>query len=197
MARKIKKTLYKNPEGYTLIEILVVISLLGLLASLVLPSLYALRARARDVKRIAEVENTIAALNLYYIENGHFPCHSFETSQGNPHFLQILTEKGYLQENLADPINLGFFKYEYRSHKIAPGTQCGMMVYFAYDSELLEPHCPVGVNVTSLLQPTRKHHCHVFLPGPKACSDPFENIVPLTDECNLSNPLDPSSENEY
>ncbi|OGE76633.1 MAG: hypothetical protein A3C85_02550 [Candidatus Doudnabacteria bacterium RIFCSPHIGHO2_02_FULL_48_21] len=59
--------------GFTLIELLVVISIIGLLASVVLVSLNAARAKARDTKRKADLAQIVKALELYYDQYGVYP----------------------------------------------------------------------------------------------------------------------------
>ena len=68
------RTLLKNQKGFTLIELLVVIAIIGILATLVLLQLGTARSRARDAKRIADVSQLRAALELYYEDhNGVYP----------------------------------------------------------------------------------------------------------------------------
>lgn len=63
----------QKQTGFTLIELLVVISIIGLLASVVMVSLNSARAKARDAKRLAEKNQMITALNLYYNDYGRWP----------------------------------------------------------------------------------------------------------------------------
>ncbi len=67
-------------RGFTLIELLVVIAITGLLASIVLVSLNSARKKARDARRIADLQQIKKALELYYSNNGHYPPPSTEPS---------------------------------------------------------------------------------------------------------------------
>lgn len=59
--------------GFTLVELLVVISIIGLLSSVVLASLSSARAKARDTRRISDMRQIGLALQLYYDANGSYP----------------------------------------------------------------------------------------------------------------------------
>ncbi len=65
--------LSNTKRGFTLIEILVVIAIIGILSSVVLASLATSRAKARDARRIADLEEVKKALELYYDSNGAYP----------------------------------------------------------------------------------------------------------------------------
>lgn len=63
----------KSPRGFTLIELLVVIAIIGLLSSVVLASLNDARAKARDSKRISDMQQLQTALELYYTTYNSYP----------------------------------------------------------------------------------------------------------------------------
>lgn len=60
-------------KGFTLIELLVVIFIIGLLTSIILVSLNGARSKARDAKRISDLNQISVALELYYHNHGSFP----------------------------------------------------------------------------------------------------------------------------
>jgi len=59
--------------GFTLVELLLVIAILGILASAVLVSLNGIRAQARDARRASDVKTLHDALALYQIDNARYP----------------------------------------------------------------------------------------------------------------------------
>ena len=62
-------------RGFTLIELLVVIFIIGLLASIVVISVNSARKKARDARRIADLDTVRTALELYAdANNGLYPC---------------------------------------------------------------------------------------------------------------------------
>lgn len=65
---------FRSQKGFTLVELLVVIAIIGVLATLVLLQLGTARARARDTKRIADVNQIRSAVEQYFEDNnGHYP----------------------------------------------------------------------------------------------------------------------------
>jgi prepilin-type N-terminal cleavage/methylation domain-containing protein len=60
-------------NGFTLVELLVVISIIGLLSSFAVVSLNSARVKARDALRKGEMAQLRTALSLYYDDNGRYP----------------------------------------------------------------------------------------------------------------------------
>jgi prepilin-type N-terminal cleavage/methylation domain-containing protein len=63
----------KNKKGFTLVELLTVISIIALLSSVVYSSLQSAKAKARDAVRIAGIKEIQTALELYYQDHGEYP----------------------------------------------------------------------------------------------------------------------------
>lgn len=64
----------KNKKGFTLIEILLVVAIIGTLAAMILPRLSGRSEQARATVAKVDIESNIAsALKLYELDNGTFP----------------------------------------------------------------------------------------------------------------------------
>lgn len=65
--------MYKSKKGFTLIEMLIVIAIIGILASIILVGLGTFRGRGRDARRISDVRQVQNALELYFNSKGAYP----------------------------------------------------------------------------------------------------------------------------
>jgi prepilin-type N-terminal cleavage/methylation domain-containing protein len=61
-------------RAFTLVELLVVIAIIGLLSTVAGVSLSSARSKARDVKRLADKNQIIKALQLYYSDHDEWPA---------------------------------------------------------------------------------------------------------------------------
>ncbi len=61
-------------RGFTVLEILIVIAVFGLLATLAVLSLNSARARARDAQRVSDVSVLRNALSQYWLEKASYPA---------------------------------------------------------------------------------------------------------------------------
>ncbi|MBN2690082.1 MAG: type II secretion system major pseudopilin GspG [Gammaproteobacteria bacterium] len=104
-------------QGFTLLEIMVVVVILGILAAIVVPKIMGRPDQAKILKVKADIENIGSALDLYNLDNGFYPS----TAQG----LEALVNEpkadptptnwhGYLQSIPVDP-----WGHEY--HYACPG----------------------------------------------------------------------------
>lgn len=59
--------------GFTLIELLVVVAIIGVLASVVMISVNEARIKSRDAARVAQANEVLKAVELYFTENGFYP----------------------------------------------------------------------------------------------------------------------------
>ncbi len=75
----------RGKEGFTLIEVLVVVVILGILATLVVPRIMERPEQARRMKAIIQIKNFETALKLFKLDNGFYPT----TEQG----LEALVKK--------------------------------------------------------------------------------------------------------
>src|SRR5690349_12627169 len=72
-------------RAFTLVELLVVISIIGVLVAILLPATMSAREHARRVKCAANLHNIVAALRIYTDENaGRLPAHSAGPYTGWP-----------------------------------------------------------------------------------------------------------------
>jgi general secretion pathway protein G len=95
-------------RGFTLLEVMVVVFIIGLLATLVVPKMVGRADDARRQKAIADMKGIEQALNLYRLDSGTYPT----TEQGldalvhrpeRPPIPRAWNANGYLERVPLDP----------------------------------------------------------------------------------------------
>lgn len=102
-------------SGFTLIEILVVISIIGILLSLSFSALYSSRASARDLQRKGDLERIRSALEIYRADCGSYPLAdlSYNSPLLGTGAVNCPTTNVYMSKLPSDPLN-ATKGYQYR-----------------------------------------------------------------------------------
>jgi len=103
-----------------LVELLIVIAIIGILASIVLATTGTARAKSRDARRLADFKSVQAALELYYSSNSstYPPANTWAA-------LGTALNAGYIKGLPSDP---GSYAYTYQStNGAATPVACGVV----------------------------------------------------------------------
>lgn len=94
-------------RGFTLIELMVVVFIIALLASVVIVNVSSVRQKGRDAKRVSDLSTVAAALQSYYADNHQYvPAAGWlDFSAAVPGGLSVLVSGKYLSSLPTDPKN--------------------------------------------------------------------------------------------
>ena len=96
--------MFRLKKGFTLIELMVVVLIVGLLSSLVVVNVNNSRIAARDARRIADLGTISSALAAYYADNHFYPT--------TANFASAI-RSAYIANIPTDPINVSPNIYSY------------------------------------------------------------------------------------
>jgi general secretion pathway protein G len=68
-----RKSILRNSRGFTLIEVMVVVVILGILAAIVVPRLLERPEEARRTKAAIDIKGIEEAIGLFKLDNGFYP----------------------------------------------------------------------------------------------------------------------------
>ncbi len=97
-------SLNKNNRGFTIVELLIVIVVIGILAALVITTFNGIQQKGRDTERQTDIKALHGQLEAYNAQNGRYPTASDigTTSANNVTFIST-NMKGLDKEALRDP----------------------------------------------------------------------------------------------
>lgn len=67
------RTKKQKQAGFSLIELLIVLAIIGVLASVVSLAVNSARLKGRDTKRVGDIRQSITAMEQYYIQHAAYP----------------------------------------------------------------------------------------------------------------------------
>lgn len=152
----------QGKSGFTIIELLVIIVVIGLLAAIGIFAYNDAQKRARDTKRVANAESIVQAIGQYAHDKGEFPAPQEsaeiweQSSEQQENFLRVLYADNYLRgEPLLDPRNTYEYQYKYYVFEDSFDVPCdkGRGGFFVLGVKKLEalgetdennPHVPSG-----------------------------------------------------
>ena len=116
-------------SGFTLIEIMIVVVILGILAAIVVPKVMDRPDQARITKAKNDIQALESALNLYRLDNSTYPTtdEGLESLVNKPADVGSWKEGGYIPRLPKDPWNRD---YQY----LNPGVQ-GTIDIFSYGAD--------------------------------------------------------------
>lgn len=159
---------YKQ-TGFTIVELLIVIVVIGILAAITIVAYNGVQSRARDAQRRSDISTITKALELYYIDNGNYPPGSGSTTlnaswstTADPSWQNLATLlKPHISKLPADPTSTpnanvqvpNGYNYAYFS-----GSYCGVtnrqvyIIVYRYEGSAQEDKL-IGTCNTPLLGP--------------------------------------------
>ena len=113
----INRRVARGEQGFTLIEVMVVVVILSILAAIIVPRIMDRPDKARMVKAQADIRALESALNLYRLDNNNYPTtdEGLEALVQKPADAPTWKEGGYVDRLPKDPWGR---PYQY----LSPGT---------------------------------------------------------------------------
>jgi general secretion pathway protein G len=98
------KKYLKKEGGFTLLELLIVIVIIGILALLIIPNLTSAPKKARDTARKTDLRAVQKGLEEYFLSYSSYPTALSVLTTGNPPIMKTVP---------TDPLNTGVYVYTY------------------------------------------------------------------------------------
>jgi general secretion pathway protein G len=125
----VRQNLAHRSAGFTLLEMMVVVMIIGLLAAMVVPNLIGNKGKANQKKVVADLVALESALDMYHLDRNRYPTEQ-EGLQALVQPNQSGNVSGYVRRIPKDPWGNN---YQYRN----PGTH-GHIDIFSYGEDGLK-----------------------------------------------------------
>jgi len=89
----------KNQKGFTIVELLIVIVVIGILATLVIVTFSGIQQKARNTKRQTDINAIDSTVEAYFAQNGYYPT----LANMNDSTFRTANLKGFDPAALQDP----------------------------------------------------------------------------------------------
>ena len=132
-----KKRLVPNTiKGFTIIELLVVVAVIGLLAAFILASFAQPKTKSRDARREVDMKELRNGLNLYINNNSSYPVCSLgiptDSACGGQSLEEILRSANAMSAAPRDPLSAGDCDFQPGSHVYCYESNANGTSYFLY-----------------------------------------------------------------
>lgn len=108
----------RKQKGFTLVELLVVVAIIGLLTGMVVISVRNIKAKSRDAERVSDMRSMEAVLGLYHSDYNLYPIYDGYIT-GSDAFSLILEATNYINNVPTDPSDMD-------------STDCGSLTGYHY-----------------------------------------------------------------
>ena len=129
--------MYKTKSGFTIVELLIVIVVIGILAAITIVAFNGIQDRARDTRRVQDMNSIVKALEVYKIQNGNYPAAVSTPNAGGwevstngttaTNFINALVTSGVTSSIPVDPRNTGDIS---TTSSLTPKTNSDNWLYF-------------------------------------------------------------------
>lgn len=118
----------KSVSGFTIVELLIVIVVIAILATISIVAYNGIQVRARDTLRTDSIAKIEHALELYRVDNGRYPAATANPGSGGwelsddaaGSFMEYLKPYGFPGTTPVDPVNSTTYRFWY--YRYNPGT---------------------------------------------------------------------------
>ncbi len=151
--------------GFTLIEVMVVVTIIGLLSSTVLVATTSSRASARDASQVNEIKQIQNALELYRVRNGDYPC----LIESDPGCITVSVNP----VEVSDPDDIYFSNVIAPFYNVSPSDTPSWVTTITYDANTTDRN---AYRLNARFERDRRNSAGVTIPAGTWCRVDYGRI---------------------